>query len=101
MNEKDDFYSMMIREGMITRDQALEHLKMEEDVHWDRAVDFLRLQGIKDIARIERTILSSPKLSPMIKEQVEASSVVNGKNVKDRTDRTSFDQATRNRCENL
>jgi hypothetical protein len=26
-NEKEDFYSMMIREGMITRDQALGHLE--------------------------------------------------------------------------
>lgn len=72
MNEKDDFYSMMIREGMITRDQALEYLKLEDNIHWDKVVEFLRKQGIEDIDHIERAILASPKLSPTIRGQIES-----------------------------
>lgn len=41
MTEKDDFYAKMVREGLITRQEALERLKAENEIHLDIIEDIL------------------------------------------------------------
>ena len=74
MTEKEDFYSMMIREGMITRDQALTYLELENQVNWNGVVELLRDQGIENIVFIERTVLSNPKLPDYARAQIDQAS---------------------------
>jgi hypothetical protein len=50
MTEKEDFYSMMIRENMITRDQATEYLEVENRIDWNGINDLLAGAGVFDIS---------------------------------------------------
>lgn len=52
MTEKDDFYSKMVREGLITRDEALLRLKDENEIHFDEIKELLDNSRI-DISRIK------------------------------------------------
>lgn len=48
LTEKDEFYSRMIREGFITREEALERLEKENRLHWDQIDILLKRAGIDD-----------------------------------------------------
>jgi len=50
MTEKDDFYSKMVREGLITRKEALRKLKDENKIYMNEIQDLLDSTGIKDIS---------------------------------------------------
>lgn len=46
MTEKDDFYAKMVREGMISRTEALKRLALENHVHMEIVAEFLEQQGL-------------------------------------------------------
>ena len=48
MTERDDFFAKMIREGQVTRDDALQRLQKENELHMDKIQLFLNEQGIQD-----------------------------------------------------
>ena len=50
MTEKDDFYSTMVREGLMTRDDALQRLQKENKLHLDEIQLLLNEVGIEDIS---------------------------------------------------
>ncbi|MEN6554387.1 MAG: hypothetical protein ABFC34_16060 [Methanobacterium sp.] len=52
LTEKDEFYSRMIRENMITRDEALERLKIENKLHFDEVELLLKKAGFEDDSMI-------------------------------------------------
>ncbi len=47
VSEKDDFYSKMIREGLMTRDEALKRLETENEIQIERAREMLAEAGIE------------------------------------------------------
>jgi hypothetical protein len=53
MTEKDEFYSKMVREGLITREEALTRLRDENKLHLNEIQEILDSTGIKDIYQIE------------------------------------------------
>jgi hypothetical protein len=53
MTEKEDFYSRMIREGMISRDQACEYLEMENRIDWKGIDDLLVGAGVSNFSFTE------------------------------------------------
>ena len=46
MTEKDDFYAKMVREGLISRTEALKRLASENHVHMEIVDEFLDQQGL-------------------------------------------------------
>lgn len=48
MTEKDEFYSKMIREGLITREKAIERLDKENNLHMDQIEILLQRAGITE-----------------------------------------------------
>lgn len=48
MTEKDEFYSKMIREGMITRDEALKRLERENKLYYDEIRQLLEKTGARN-----------------------------------------------------
>ena len=50
MSEREDLYSKMIREGVMTRDEALQRLEKENKIHMNEIVEILRMAGIDDIS---------------------------------------------------
>jgi hypothetical protein len=53
MTEKEDFYSMMIREGMITRDKALDYLRIENNIDPDIIENLMARAGVKNVKLTE------------------------------------------------
>jgi hypothetical protein len=47
MTERDDFYAKMIREGQMTREQALQRIEMENKLHLDYIYELLQEAGIE------------------------------------------------------
>ncbi|KQC13008.1 MAG: ATPase [Desulfuromonas sp. SDB] len=56
MTERDDLYAKMVREGVITRTEALERLEMENKIHYDEIKDLLNSVGIMDTSFIEECL---------------------------------------------
>ncbi len=52
LTEKDDFYAKMIREGLMTQEEALKRLDSENELHMDIIEEFLKRIGIP--SRIHR-----------------------------------------------
>ncbi|MDD4498146.1 MAG: ATPase [Methanosarcinaceae archaeon] len=48
MTEKDDFYSIMIRENKITRDEAIKRLEWENQIYYDEVLSLLKPLGFED-----------------------------------------------------
>ena len=53
MTEKDDLYSKMVREGLITRDNALIRLNDENKLHIKEIKRLLKSSGIEDISHLK------------------------------------------------
>lgn len=53
MTEKDDFYSKMVREGLITREEALNRLNNENKLYLDEIRELLDITGIKDFSHLK------------------------------------------------
>jgi hypothetical protein len=53
MTEKDDFYSRMIREGKMTREDALQRLQNENKLHLDEIELLLNEAGIKNVSLLQ------------------------------------------------
>lgn len=53
MTEKDDLYSKMVREGLITRDNALIRLNDENKLHIEEIKILLKSSGIEDISHLK------------------------------------------------
>jgi hypothetical protein len=49
MTERDDFYAKMVREGLMTRDNALIRLQKENKLHLDEIEQLLNEVGIEDV----------------------------------------------------
>ncbi|WP_232308548.1 hypothetical protein [Methanosarcina lacustris] len=54
MTEKDDFYSKMVREGLITREEALTRLIDENKLHLNEIRKLLDSTGITEISYLKR-----------------------------------------------
>jgi len=54
MTEKDDLYAKMVREGIISREDALARLKEENEIYFDEIKELLNQVGIKDISNINK-----------------------------------------------
>lgn len=50
MTEKDDFYAKLVREGLITREDALIRLQKENKLHLDEIQQLLNEVGIEDFS---------------------------------------------------
>ncbi len=50
LTERDDFYSKMIREGVMTRDEALQRLHKENKVNMGELVQMLDELGVQDVS---------------------------------------------------
>jgi hypothetical protein len=48
MTEKDDFYSRMVRQGQMTRQEGLERVAKEGVLEWDMIEEVLREVGLED-----------------------------------------------------
>lgn len=48
LTERDDLYSKMVRQGILTRDEALARLKRENQIYYDEIFDILEQIGIRD-----------------------------------------------------
>jgi hypothetical protein len=59
MTEKDDFYSRMIREGILDREEGLKRLEVENKIYYDEIDSVLRLAGIEGLSELYRI---NPKL---------------------------------------
>jgi len=46
MTEKDDFYAKMVREGLISRQEALQRLEKENQIHTEIIAELLEQQGL-------------------------------------------------------
>lgn len=53
MTEKDDFYSKMVREGLMTREEALIRIKNENKLHMDEIRKLLDSTGISDVSHLK------------------------------------------------
>jgi hypothetical protein len=53
MTEKDDFYSKMVRDDLITRDKALLRLTDENKLHINEIQELITSAGIKDISHLK------------------------------------------------
>jgi hypothetical protein len=47
--EKTDFFSIMVREGLMSRGEALERISRENKIHYDKIEDLFSAIGIKNI----------------------------------------------------
>ena len=56
MTEKDDLYAKMVREDLITREEALSRLKEENEIYFDEIQGLLNQVGIKDISILNNQI---------------------------------------------
>jgi len=63
MTEKDDFYSKMVREGMITREEAFIRIKNENKLHISEIQKLLDSTGINTA-----TYLQNDKEEIILKE---------------------------------
>jgi hypothetical protein len=61
MTERDDFYAKMVREGLITRKDALRRMRKENKLHWDE-IDRLLSEVQIDHASLLNETLSPPLL---------------------------------------
>lgn len=59
MTEKDDFYARMVREGMLTREQAFERLREENYVKLEKIHEALKIGGIEDVHCLDWLIESA------------------------------------------
>jgi hypothetical protein len=50
MTERDDFYAKVVRQGLMTRKDALRRLQRENRLHLDEIQGLLRQVGIEDIS---------------------------------------------------
>lgn len=53
MTEKDDFYSKMVREGVITREDALMRIKEENKLHINEVQELLDSTGISIVSHLQ------------------------------------------------
>lgn len=53
MTDKDDFYAKMVREGLMTRKDALQRLESENELHPDEIRLLLNQVGIEDISFLD------------------------------------------------
>lgn len=54
MTEKDDFYSKMVREDLITREEALIRLKEENEIHIKDIQELLDTTGISSVSHLQK-----------------------------------------------
>ena len=50
VTDRDSFYSIMVREGLMTRDDALLRLQKENKLHLDEMQQLLNEVGIEDVS---------------------------------------------------
>lgn len=62
--EKDDFYSRMIREGQMPREEALQRIEAENRVHWDVIADLFAKLGL-DAPHFENVMQSAEEADPL------------------------------------
>jgi hypothetical protein len=53
MTEKDDFYAIMVREGQISREEAIQRLDRENRIFWDDVQRVLKETGIEDTSFVK------------------------------------------------
>jgi hypothetical protein len=54
MTERDDLYAKMVRQGVMTRQEAMERLERENKIYYDEIFDLLEFAGIKDTSFIKK-----------------------------------------------
>jgi len=59
MTEKDDFYAKMVREGLMTRDDALLRLQKENELHLDEIRLLLSEVGIENTSFLDELDIDS------------------------------------------
>jgi hypothetical protein len=55
MTERDDFYAKMVREGLMTREDALRRIHRENTLHWDEIDRLLSEVEIEEVSRLCET----------------------------------------------
>jgi hypothetical protein len=55
MTEKDDFYSKMVRENLMTREEALARISVENELHFDEIQELLESSNV-DVSYVEELL---------------------------------------------
>jgi len=69
MTDKDDFFAKMVREGLITREEALQRLQAENQLYPDEIRILLSQAGFSDLSVLKRLSPEQIEWDEMAKEQ--------------------------------